>query len=141
MAIFACELAIILAAIVAYNDLDVADTQPSSAVADDTVALSIWDEAQQLEDLYQRCTVILGDECEDEIYDLIFRNDSFVIISHKYMELIVSKNCCGKVDNMGRRCHDHMVNMIAQTTGFFSHLSPTLPRSSQVWGLCSLNAS
>ncbi|XP_022728649.1 protein DOWN-REGULATED IN DIF1 11-like [Durio zibethinus] len=135
--LLACELAII-SPVLAYNDVDIGDISPSAVTDDDMITSSSLD-AGQLEDLYQRCVVMLGDECGDEIFDLIFRNDS-LIVTDKDIGL-VSKYCCDKLLNMGRNCHDQLVNVIAQTTHFSTNSSATVPRSSQVWDLCSLSSS
>ncbi|XWS27261.1 hypothetical protein CRYUN_Cryun26dG0099600 [Craigia yunnanensis] len=132
-----CGVAIISPAL-AYNHVDVGDISPSAVLTDDNVASSQSLEAEQFEDLYKRCAVILGDDCEDEIFDLIFRNDT-LILTDKDVEL-VSKDCCGKLVNMGRHCHDQLINVISQTTEFSTNSSATLPRSSQVWDLCSLSS-
>ncbi|XVE63458.1 hypothetical protein DITRI_Ditri07aG0022400 [Diplodiscus trichospermus] len=133
-------LVISLAASAAYNHVDVGDISPSAPLADDMVASSqSVAVAEQFEDLYQRCVVILGDDCGEEIFDLIFRHDT-IIVNNKHIEL-VSKNCCEKLVYMGRHCHDRLSNVIAQTTDFSSNSSATLPRSSQVWDLCSLTSS
>ncbi|XVF88095.1 hypothetical protein PTKIN_Ptkin19aG0022200 [Pterospermum kingtungense] len=135
-----CGLAIVSQA-VAYNiDVNVDDISPSAVLTGDNVSRSLQPlEAEQPENLYLRCVVILGHDCADEFFDLIFRNDT-PILTDKDIE-VVSEKCCEQLVNMGRHCHDKLFNVIAQTTDFSSNLSATLPRSSQVWDLCSLSSS
>ncbi|EOY31564.1 Uncharacterized protein TCM_038489 [Theobroma cacao] len=118
-----------------YFDDEVGYISPS-AVTDDMAALS--PEAQDVEDLYERCAMVLGEDCGGEIFDLIFRNDAVILNGNLGIEL-VSKNCCGKLMSMGPHCHDQLFNLIAQTPEFSTNSSATAPRSSQVWELCSIS--
>lgn len=132
-------LAIISPAL-AYNiDDGLGDISPSGGDKIAASASSQSLEAEKSDYLYLRCAVLLGNDCADEFFDVIFRNDT-PILTDKDIDL-VSKKCCERLVNMGRHCHDKLFNVIAQTTEFSSRLSTTLPRSSQIWDLCSLSSS
>ncbi|KAI4333079.1 hypothetical protein L6164_017929 [Bauhinia variegata] len=94
---------------------------------DDEDVAPTSDETQKL---LVKCAEEFSDKCGKEIYDGIFYNADD---EHKS----VSLECCKNLEQVGRKCHDELVNTMANNPEFASIKSLIIPRSVDVWNNCA----
>ena len=79
---------------------------------------------QYREHLHQ-CALKVTEKCGNEIFYSTFFNN-----------VTMTKGCCIELTEMGKRCHDDLVNFLLQAPVLKNNVSEILPRSEHIWNRC-----
>ncbi|KAF8412503.1 hypothetical protein HHK36_000468 [Tetracentron sinense] len=77
----------------------------------------------------ESCAIILTEKCGEEIFDKMFENTT------------MNEDCCYKLVQMGKPCHDELSKMMASLPEYKAN-APEIPKKSlEVWNQCVSVAS
>lgn len=73
------------------------------------------------------CSIKLSPRCGDAIFGSIFQNEN---------DFFNDVECCRNLLEMGRDCHNRMVNFICTLAKHKAYVSVTRPKAERLWNTC-----